>query len=81
MIRQSQVKCPHCGQAMIEVDGASLRETRESAGVRLRELSRRTGFSATHLSDVEHGRRRATPAIVAAYLPLSNDTFLPGGKE
>lgn len=37
--------------------GSKLRDARESAGVSLREMSRRLGISAPYLSDLERGNR------------------------
>lgn len=62
--------CPHCGHAKSIVDGAWLRERRELAGVTLREMGRRLGFSAPYLSDVEWNRRNRLPHIVRAYEAL-----------
>src|SRR5262249_38583191 len=47
--------------------GAKLRSTREAAGISLSAMARLTHYSRYHLSNVETGRRRATPALVLAY--------------
>ncbi|MGF0314644.1 helix-turn-helix domain-containing protein [Nocardia fluminea] len=44
-----------------------LRAAREAAGVGLREVSRRTHYSATYLSDIERGKRPVPADVVAAY--------------
>lgn len=62
--------CPHCGSQKSVVDGAWLRERRELAGLTLREMGRRLGYSAPYLSDVEWNRRNRLPAIVKAYEAL-----------
>jgi len=62
--------CPHCGSPQAVVDGAWLRKVRESAGVTLREMGRRLGFSAPYLSDIEHNRRNRLPKICEAYEAL-----------
>lgn len=62
--------CPHCGSPRAVVDGRWLRERRELAGLTLREMGRRAGFSAPYLSDVEWNRRNRLPAIVKAYEAL-----------
>jgi transcriptional regulator with XRE-family HTH domain len=51
------------------VDGAVLRELRERAGLGLRRIASRSALSVSvgHLSRVERGERRVTPAILAAY--------------
>lgn len=48
--------------------GPMLRSRREDAGVGLREVSRAIGISATHVSDVENGRRGASGQWVERYL-------------
>lgn len=62
--------CPRCGSPKSVVDGAWLRERRERAGLTLREMSRRLGFSVPYLCDVEWNRRNRLPAIVKAYEEL-----------
>jgi transcriptional regulator with XRE-family HTH domain len=47
--------------------GAELRHARLEAGVTLASIAARTCYSASHLSNVEAGRRTATPDIVLAY--------------
>lgn len=37
--------------------GPTVREIREAAGISLRELARRLGWSAAYVSDIELGRR------------------------
>ncbi|HEX3956998.1 MAG TPA: helix-turn-helix transcriptional regulator [Trebonia sp.] len=48
----------------------SLRSQREAAGLSLRGLAARSGFSASYLSRVETGRRSATAAVVRLYAAL-----------
>ena len=45
--------------------GSGWRATRESRGMTLRALARAAGVSAPFLSDVEHGRRKFSPAVEA----------------
>jgi transcriptional regulator with XRE-family HTH domain len=52
------------------MDGV-LRGQREAAGLSLRALSRRSGFSTGYLSRVETGERSTTPAITRLYASLS----------
>src|SRR5215468_5673886 len=52
---------------MTEHIGARLRSAREAAGVSLSAMARLTNYSRYHLSNVEAGRRRATPDVVLAY--------------
>jgi transcriptional regulator with XRE-family HTH domain len=47
--------------------GAKLRWAREAAGISLSAMARMTNYSRSHLSNVESGRRRATPDLVLAY--------------
>lgn len=50
--------------------GAQLRQTRTEAGVTLASMAARTSYLVSHLSNVEAGRRAATPDIVLAYARL-----------
>ena len=54
-----EVPCRHCqGRGRVKVvDGNALRTLRLAAHESLRGFARRVGFSATHISDVERGRR------------------------
>jgi len=52
------------------VRGADLRRVREAADVRIRELARQSRFSPAYLSDIELGRRNASPEVVALYEAL-----------
>jgi transcriptional regulator with XRE-family HTH domain len=54
----------------------SLRSQREAAGLSLRTVALRSGYSVSYLSRVETGRRSATAAIVRLYA-----TFGPAGTE
>ncbi|WP_433536390.1 helix-turn-helix domain-containing protein [Micromonospora sp. CA-249363] len=47
--------------------GGQLRQARIEAGVSLASVAARSCYSASHLSNVEAGRRTATPDIVLAY--------------
>ncbi|WP_280406633.1 helix-turn-helix domain-containing protein [Nocardia carnea] len=47
--------------------GAILRAARQSSGISLRELGRRTHYSASYLSLIESGKRAVPPGVVAAY--------------
>lgn len=63
--------CPHCGSPQSVIDGAWLRKVRTRAGVTLREMGRRVGYSAVYLSDIERNRRNRLPDICAAYESLA----------
>ncbi len=47
--------------------GEKLRTGREAAGMSLAALAKLTNYSRCHLSNVETGKRRATPDVVLAY--------------
>lgn len=47
--------------------GNALRLAREAARISLSGMARRTGYSKSHLGNVEIGRRTATPDVVLAY--------------
>lgn len=47
--------------------GASLRLARQAAGLSLADMARLTHFDKAHLSNVERGKRGASPELVAAY--------------
>lgn len=47
--------------------GEQLRDVRKAAGIGLREMSRRTFYSAAYLSMVEQGQRDVTHDVLAAY--------------
>lgn len=53
--------------------GAQLRHARTEAGVTLASIAARTCYSASHLSNVEAGRRTAAPDIVLAYARALGD--------
>lgn len=61
------VPCRECGQPRRVRNGAHLRALRERRGLSLREMARRLAWSASYLSDVERGRRAATPTVWACY--------------
>jgi len=52
---------------LIDDIGGKLRSAREAAGVSLSAMAKLTNYSRFHLSNVEAGRRRATPDVVLAY--------------
>ena len=66
------VECQHCGGAgrLSVVCHESIRKRRKAAGISLREMARRTGFTAPYISDVERGRRTCTGKIEKAYKAL-----------
>src|ERR1700735_3158554 len=47
--------------------GEMLRSARESAGLSLSEVAARTHYTRGHLSNVETGKRAASPDVVLAY--------------
>ena len=48
----------------MQVNRHALRAIRERSGLGLSELARRAGCSQPHLSNIEHGRRRPSPATL-----------------
>ncbi len=54
--------------------GAMLREAREAAGISLSAMATRAHFTKGHLSNVEKGRRKATPEVVLAYEQVLGDS-------
>jgi transcriptional regulator with XRE-family HTH domain len=54
--------------------GVMLREAREAAGISLSAMAARTHFTKGHLSNVEKGRRKATPEVVLAYEQVLGDS-------
>lgn len=65
--------CKSCGTPNSVINGAWLSAERKAAGITLREMSRRLGFSAPYLCDVEWDRRNCTPKIRAAYEALRGE--------
>jgi transcriptional regulator with XRE-family HTH domain len=53
--------------------GVVLRLARESAGLSLDAMARRTHFSKYYLSNIETGKRRATPDVIRAYVAVLGD--------
>lgn len=47
--------------------GATLRRTRQAAGLSLAGMAKRTGFSRSYLGNAETGERAVTPALIRAY--------------
>ena len=62
--------CRRCGASEAVLNGAWLRLRREMAGLTLRELARRLGYSAAYLSDIERNRRNCLPKVREAYEAL-----------
>jgi transcriptional regulator with XRE-family HTH domain len=59
----------------MQVNPHALRVIRERSGLSVSELARRAGLSQPHLSNIEAGKRRASPAAVrqlaeALHVPL-----------
>lgn len=62
--------CCQCGSPQSVIDGGWLRARRLRAGLTLREMARRTGFSAPYICDIELNRRKCLPNMRAAYEAL-----------
>jgi len=50
----------------MRINPHALRVIRERSGLSISELARRAGLSQPHLSNIESGRRGASPAVVRA---------------
>lgn len=63
--------CPRCGGSGRVPDerlvGQQMREKRLASWLTLREMARRLALSPAYVSDLELGRRRWTPKILARY--------------
>jgi transcriptional regulator with XRE-family HTH domain len=55
------------GADLVADTGEMLRSARESAGLSLSEVAARTHYTRGHLSNVETGKRAASPDVVLAY--------------
>lgn len=64
-------RCPRCGSPGNVINGEWLRAQRIKAGLSLREMAARMGFSAQYVSDVEKNRRNCLPKFRAAYEALN----------
>lgn len=62
--------CTRCGHPRSVINGRWLRQEREIAGLTLREMARRLGFSVVYLSDIERNQRHCSPKIRAVYEAL-----------
>lgn len=69
---KSLLKCPKCkGSGVIPnpyVFGLKARQLRKGMQISLREISRRMGISATHLSDLERGKRQWNSRLEALFM-------------
>jgi predicted transcriptional regulator len=67
--RQIDVCCEHCdGTGLVTVIHFRwLRWKRERAGISLREMARRLGFSAAYVSDFERGNRQPPVKVIDDY--------------
>lgn len=67
--------CRRCGGSGVEVDpvetGREMRALREAAGLSLREMARRMGYSVQYISDLERGQREWRAALMQPYRDLS----------
>lgn len=70
-MRNGDMPCPRCnGKGRIpdpRVFGMAARVLRKSAGLSLREVARRMGFSAPYVCDLEYGRRQWTNCLMNNY--------------
>lgn len=62
--------CSQCGAARAFVDGAWLRKQRKDAGLSLREVASRLGYTASYLCDIELNRRNANADLAGRILAV-----------
>jgi len=68
----------------MRVNGVALRVIRERSGLSVSQLARLVGISQPHLSNLEVGRRSASPALarrLAAELRVSLVAILMDGEQ
>ncbi len=63
--------CSQCGSLKPVINGAWLRSRRQRAGLSLRAMALRLGFSAAYVCDIELNRRNCLPPVRAAYEALA----------
>ncbi len=68
----NKTSCTKCGAPTDVINGAWLREQRNRAGMSLRGLGAKIGFSTPFLSDVELGRRGCSQKVRKAYEALKS---------
>lgn len=70
--------CTRCGGTGQELadPAATLREARTTAGLTQAEVAERLGMSTAHISDIERGNRKASPALVAQWVEACGTTKL-----
>ncbi len=73
MLKHTNRPCTQCGAQRAFVDGAWLRQKREAAGLSLRELAHRLGYTASYLCDIELHRRNANENLAARFLGACRD--------
>lgn len=65
-------ECPRCGGTGFVADpayhGKEARARRKQAGLSLREVARRMGFSVAYVSDLELGRRGWNDGLMKRYV-------------
>ena len=68
--------CSACNGTGREQDdaaiGAQMQARRERAGLTLREVGKRIDYSIGYVSDLEHGRKRWSEELQAAYEDATN---------
>lgn len=71
-VKYKTMPCPKChGTGAVRDDrdvGMEMKARRVEARVSLREMSRRMGFSAPYVSDMEHGRRAWNEERIERYV-------------
>jgi transcriptional regulator with XRE-family HTH domain len=67
-VKYTSRPCSQCGAARAFVDGAWLRKQRKDAGLSLREVARRLGYTVSYLCDLELDRRNVKPTLAKRIL-------------
>lgn len=67
--------CKHCSGSGLDnaLCGAEVRRWREGAELSLRQLAKRLRFTPSYLSDLEHGRRNWSLAMLHAAWDMTHD--------
>ncbi len=67
MIKPIYIDCEFCEGKGKVPRGEYLRQLRRAKGLHLRDVAKKMGKTMQYLSDIERGRRRATPEIARGY--------------
>lgn len=71
-MKYSERPCSQCGAPRAFIDGAWLRKERTRAGLSLREVAKRLGYTTSYVCDIELNRRNANEDLAGRYLLALN---------